>query len=85
MGDSKVTSQLGNMVKFIEKEANEKAQEIRDKTQSEYTIEKAKIVIAQKEKITVEINRKQQQVLVDKRMYVVFSMLFLLTFQCPFT
>jgi len=55
------------MVKFIEKEANEKAQEIRDKTQSEYTIEKSKIVIAQKEKITVELNRKQQQVLVEKR------------------
>ena len=67
MGDSKVTSQLSNMVKFIEKEANEKAQEIRDKTQSEYTIEKAKIVIAQKEKITVEIIRKQQQVVVEKR------------------
>jgi vacuolar-type H+-ATPase subunit E/Vma4 len=69
MADNKVTSQLTNMVKFIEKEATEKAQEIRDKTQSEYTIEKSKIVIAQKEKITTEINRKQQQVLVDKRMY----------------
>jgi len=54
-------------LKFIEKEANEKAQEIRDKTQSEYSLEKSRIVIAQKEKISVEFNRKQQQVLIDKR------------------
>jgi V-type H+-transporting ATPase subunit E len=79
MADSKVTSQLNNMVKFIEKEANEKAQEIRDKTLSEYTIEKAKIVMAQKEKITVEINRKQQQVLVDKRMYAICLLLVLIS------
>lgn len=73
MGDNKVTNQLQNMVKFIEKEANEKAQEIRDKTQAEYSIEKSKIVIAQKEKISAEFERKRQQVLVDKRMYVIIG------------
>jgi len=67
MADTKVASQLANMVKFIEKEANEKALEIKDKTQSEYSIEKSKIVIVQKEKITLEFNRKQQQVLIDRR------------------
>jgi len=65
--NTKVKSQLDNMVKFIDKEAKEKAQEIRDKTQAEYSIEKSKIVIAQKEKISVDFNKRQQQVLVDKR------------------
>jgi len=67
MNDEKVSAQLANMVKFIEKEAQEKAAEINDKTSSEYSIEKQRIVVAQMEKITLEFTRKRQQVLVEQR------------------
>jgi len=62
-----VQQQLQNMVKFIEKEALEKASEIEVKTEEEFTIEKARLVQTQKQKIAADFARREQQVQVDKK------------------
>jgi len=62
-----VQQQLQNMVKFIEKEAMEKASEIEVKTEEEFTIEKARLVQTQKQKIAADFARREQQVQVDKK------------------
>eukprot|EP01126_Amoeba_proteus_P060452 TRINITY_DN7994_c0_g1_i9.p1 TRINITY_DN7994_c0_g1~~TRINITY_DN7994_c0_g1_i9.p1 ORF type:complete len:262 (-),score=55.94 TRINITY_DN7994_c0_g1_i9:43-726(-) len=64
---SNVQQQLANMVAFIEKEAQEKASEIEVKTEEEFTIEKARLVQTHKQKIAQDFARKEQQVLVDKK------------------
>jgi len=50
MSEDEVQQQLHNMVNFIHKEAQEKAQEIRIKAEEEYNIEKTNIVQEQKKK-----------------------------------
>ena len=69
MNDAAVQKQISNMVSFIEKEANEKASEIKVKSEEEFTIEKARIVQSQKQKIAQEFEKKEKQVLVNKKMY----------------
>lgn len=70
MNDAAVQKQISNMVSFIAKEAEEKASEIRTKADEEFTIEKARIVQNQKHKIAAEYAKKEQQVLVNKKMCV---------------
>jgi len=55
------------MVTFIEKEAREKAEEIRTNTEEEFTIEKSKLVTTHKQKITQEYERKMKEVEVSKK------------------
>jgi len=55
------------MVTFIEKEAREKAEEIRTNTEEEFTIEKSKLVTTQKQKISQDYERKMKQVEVSKK------------------
>jgi V-type H+-transporting ATPase subunit E len=67
MNNETVQRQLENMVKFIIKEAEEKAEEIAAKAEEEFTIEKAKRVQAQKLKIMKDFERKEKQVEVQKK------------------
>eukprot|EP01127_Copromyxa_protea_P002778 TRINITY_DN1272_c0_g2_i1.p1 TRINITY_DN1272_c0_g2~~TRINITY_DN1272_c0_g2_i1.p1 ORF type:complete len:226 (-),score=83.16 TRINITY_DN1272_c0_g2_i1:41-718(-) len=67
MANNNVQQQLQNMVKFIQKEAKEKASEIEVKTEEEFTIEKARLLQTQKQKISADFARKEQQVQVDKK------------------
>ena len=56
------------MIKFIQQEASEKAQEIKLKADEEYNIEKLYMVEEEKQKIRQEYERKEKQVEVQKRM-----------------
>ena len=58
------------MIKFIQQEASEKAQEIKLKADEEYNIEKLYMVEEEKQKIRQEYERKEKQVEVQKRMCV---------------
>jgi len=62
MNDDEVQKQLDHMVKFIYREAEEKATEIREKAKQECDIEKGKIVVEEKMKITREFERKEKQI-----------------------
>jgi hypothetical protein len=68
MNDAAVAKQLENMVSFIKKEAEEKAEEILAKAEEDFTIEKAKKVQAQKLKLMKEFERKMKEVEVQKKM-----------------
>jgi V-type H+-transporting ATPase subunit E len=67
MDDDEVQKQLDHMVKFIYREADEKASEIHAKGQEEFTIEKARIVQEEKLKIMKEFERKEKQIEVRKK------------------
>jgi len=67
MDDDEVQKQLDHMVKFIYREADEKASEIHAKAQEEFTIEKARIVQDEKLKIMKEFERKEKQIEVRKK------------------
>lgn len=67
MDDDEVAKQLDHMVKFIYREAEEKAAEIRAKATEEADIEKAKIVQERKLKIMQEFETKEKQIDVKKR------------------
>jgi V-type H+-transporting ATPase subunit E len=67
MNDAAVAKQLENMVSFIKKEAEEKAEEILAKAEEDFTIEKAKKVQAQKLKLMKEFERKMKEVEVQKK------------------
>jgi V-type H+-transporting ATPase subunit E len=68
MEDEEVQKQLDHMVKFIQREAEEKASEIQAKAQEEFSIEKARMVQEEKLKIMKEFERKEKQIEVKKRM-----------------
>jgi len=68
MEDEEVQKQLDHMVKFIYREAEEKASEIQAKAQEEFSIEKARMVQEEKLKIMKEFERKEKQIEVKKRM-----------------
>lgn len=72
MSDKEVRAQLERMVQFIKKEAEEKAQEIRDKAHEEFSIEKQRLVQAEKLKILKEYERKEKQVEVQRKMCAFF-------------
>jgi len=67
MDDDEVNKQLDHMCKFIYREAEEKAAEIRAKAIEEADIEKAKIVQERKFKIMQEFEAKEKQIEVKKR------------------
>lgn len=70
MDDSEVQVQLDHMVKFIYREAEEKANEIKAKAQEEFSIEKSRLVQEEKLKIMKEFERKEKQIEVKKKMYL---------------
>jgi V-type H+-transporting ATPase subunit E len=67
MEEEDVKSQLEHMVKFIYREAEEKAQEITAKAQEEFSMEKQNIVTEEKMKIAKEFERKEKQIETSKR------------------
>ncbi|XP_049851189.1 V-type proton ATPase subunit E-like [Schistocerca gregaria] len=60
MNAAAVEAQLEKMKKFIEKEAQEKVLEIREKSEEEFTILKAKLVQTEKLKILSEFERREK-------------------------
>lgn len=76
MSDKEVRAQLERMVQFIKKEAEEKAQEIKDKAHEEFSIEKQRLVQAEKLKILKEYERKEKQVEVQRKMCAFFCFSF---------
>jgi len=67
MDDEEVNKQLDHMVKFIRREGEEKASEIRSKAIEEADIEKAKIIQDRKLKIMQEFETKEKQIDIKKR------------------
>jgi len=67
MNEGEVQKQLSQMVAFIKSEAEEKANEIMSKAQEEFSIEKARIVQAEKRKIMQEYERREKQVEIQKK------------------
>jgi len=67
MNQEQVKKQLNNMEAFILKEAREKVNEINDRAEEEFTIEKARLVQAEKQRIKNEYERKKKQVEVKNK------------------
>jgi len=67
MDDEEVKRQLEHMVKFIWREADEKADEIREKAKEEFAIEKDRIVREEKERLRKEYEKKERKVQYQKR------------------
>jgi len=67
MEDEEVQKQLEQMVKFIYREADEKANEIQAKGQVEFSIEKSKRVQEEKQKITKDFEKKEKQIERDRK------------------
>jgi len=63
---------MNKMVKFIQQEAHEKANEILAKAQEEFSIEKGTLVQQEKLKIIATYERKMKQVEVQKKMFDLF-------------
>lgn len=68
MNEDEVRDQLDHMVKFIYREADEKASEIAAKAQEEFSIEKQHLVTEEKLKITKEFERKEKMIETNKKM-----------------
>jgi len=62
MNEDEVQKQLDQMVKFIYREADEKASEIQAKAQEEASIEKSRIVMEEKLKIAKDFERKEKTI-----------------------
>ena len=73
MDESQVQAQLQQMQNFIMQEAEDKASEIRNKAQEEFSIQKSNIVVVEKQKIIKEYERKEKQIGVKKKMYVAWG------------
>jgi len=67
MDESQVQAQLQQMQNFIMQEAEDKASEIRNKAQEEFSIQKSNIVVVEKQKIIKEYERKEKQIGVKKK------------------
>jgi len=67
MNEDEVRDQLDHMVKFIYREADEKASEIAAKAQEEFSIEKQHLVTEEKLKITKEFERKEKMIETNKK------------------
>jgi len=67
MRDEEVQKQLKQMVSFILKEANEKAEEIKVKANEEFNIEKQRLLQAERVKILKDFEKKNKQVEVQKK------------------
>lgn len=59
--------QIQSMIDFIEREAQEKAEELDAAAQEEYDVEKMRLVEAEKTKIRANAEKKRKQVDVDRR------------------
>jgi V-type H+-transporting ATPase subunit E len=70
MEESQVQAQLLQMQNFIQQEAEDKASEIRNKANEEFSIQKSNIVVVEKQKIIKEYERKEKQIGIKKKMYV---------------
>lgn len=68
LDDEEVQKQLDHMVKFIYREAEEKASEISAKAQEEFSIEKARLVQEEKLKIMKTYETKEKNIEVKKKM-----------------
>jgi len=67
MDEDEVQKQLDHMVKFIYKEADEKANEITAKALEEFSIEKSRLVREERVRITKEFEKKEKQIEVQKK------------------
>lgn len=65
--DSGVQKQINHMMAFIEREADEKAEEIDTKADEEFTLEKGRLVQEQRLKIIEFYDRKEKQVEMQKK------------------
>lgn len=59
--------QIQSMIDFIEREAQEKAEELDQAAQEEYDVEKMRLVEAEKAKIRTQTEAKKKQVEIDRR------------------
>jgi len=67
MDEEEVKTQLEHMVKFIWREADEKADEIREKAKEEFAIEKDRIVREEKERLKKDYEKKERKIQYQKR------------------
>jgi len=67
MDEKEVQSQLDHMIKFIYREAEEKATEIHDKAMEEFSIEKQRIVQEERIRIMKDFEKKEKQIEVQKK------------------
>ncbi|CEL98593.1 unnamed protein product [Vitrella brassicaformis CCMP3155] len=67
MDDAEAQRQIEQMIKFIEQEAYEKAQEIVVKAEEEFNIQKGKTVQLEKKRIIEDYDKKLKQLEVDKK------------------
>jgi len=67
MDDDEVKKQLDHMMKFIYKEAEEKASEIQAKAMEEFSIEKQRIVQEERLRIMKDYEKKEKQIEVQKK------------------
>ena len=72
--------QILQMINFIESEAREKANEINVQTDEDFAVEKQNLVDEAKKKIREEFKRKEKQVSVQKKMYLMIFFIFLFFF-----
>jgi len=71
MNPEQVKKQLQNMAAFIMKEAREKVTEINDRAEEEFSIEKSRLVQAEKQKIKADYEKKRKQL--EVRNKIVYS------------
>jgi len=67
MDDEEVQKQLDHMIKFIYREAEEKASEIQAKAMEEFSIEKQRIVQEERLRIMKDFEKKEKQIEVQKK------------------
>jgi len=67
MDDEEVQKQLDHMIKFIYREAEEKASEIQAKAMEEFSIEKSRLVQEGRVQIAREYEKKEKQIEVQKK------------------
>jgi len=67
MDDEEVQKQLDHMIKFIYREAEEKASEIHSKAMEEFSIEKQRIVQEERIRIMKDFEKKEKQIEVQKK------------------
>lgn len=62
--------QIQQMVEFIKQEANEKAEELREKTEQEFNIQKLELIEQAKLNIREEYRHKQAELVARQKMYL---------------
>lgn len=68
MDDDEVQKKLDHMIKFIYREAEEKASEIQAKAMEEFSIEKSRLVQEGRLAIIREFEKKEKQIEVQRKM-----------------